>query len=99
LIVALPLYAAKTVNYFHAFGALESIDPVIDSGSRVLTLGFQITEFGKKTLETFCWEQSKALCKSALQGFAKDYGPKLAFFVLGMVVASLFGLDLRTAIK
>lgn len=57
--------------------------------------GYQVTAFGIQTIESTVWEKLKRTAITAVSKFFEERLALLIFFILGMLVSSFFGLDIR----
>ena len=67
--------------------------PVAKAGDGVV--GYQITKFGKDILAGLLSAKTKSLLAHCGKKFAEEYVPLLIAFLLGILLSSLFGFDLR----
>jgi len=61
--------------------------------------GYQVTQFGKETLDAFPSAKLKKLWNHCWKKFAEDYLVSVIIFLLGMLLSSLFGWDLQKLLK
>jgi hypothetical protein len=57
--------------------------------------GHQVTALGKETIAGFCCEKAKGILLKWVEKFAEKYVPILLAFLLGVLLSSIFGFDIR----
>jgi len=69
------------------------------SGSAPERYGYQISYFGKEYLDSLPPQKLKTLGWKLIEKSAESWVPPIMWFLLGLLISSLFGLDIRKLVN